>query len=193
MASTLLHVYYLPDLGELAPLLDIYEPILGAAPELAPVERPWLHATLLKIVPERGVVDQALVASRLRDCLLRHEPVSLTAGPAFVGASSVVLDLTPDTDWRRLRAAVATVVDDVLGVGAARINAAERPHITLAYGIGDADSGVLQSQLRRATDQRCHLTLTQLDLVDVTQDRIAHMYRWTPVSGLRLAARGGQR
>jgi 2'-5' RNA ligase len=59
----------------------------------------------------------------------------------------------------------------------ARINAAERPHITLAYGIGDADSGAFQSRLRRATDQRCHLTLTHLGWVDVTQDRIAHGYR----------------
>lgn len=113
---------------------------------------------MLKIVPKSGDVDQTLLASRLRECLFRHEPVSLIAGPAIVGASSVVLDLTPDTDWRRVQAAVATVVDDVLGIGAARINSAERPHITLAYGIGEADSGVLQSRLRRATDQRCHLT-----------------------------------
>jgi hypothetical protein len=85
---------------------------------------------------------------------------------------------------------VATVVDDVLGIGPHGSAPPSGPHITLAYGIGDADSGVLQSRLRRATDQRCHLTLTDLDLVDVTQDWIAYRYRWTPISSVRFAERG---
>jgi hypothetical protein len=117
-----------------------------------------MHVTLLKIVPECGVVDQALIVSRLRECLLEHEPVSLIAGPAFVGASSVVLDLTPDTDWRRLQAPWLPSSTTSSGTGWHGSNAAERPHIRLAYGIGDADSGVFQSRLRCATDQRCHLT-----------------------------------
>jgi hypothetical protein len=90
-----------------------------------PVGRPWLQATLVKIVPDGGGVDQALLAGRLRECLLGYVPVSLIAGPAVAGSSSVVLDLTPDTGWHRVQTIVATVVEDVLGIGAARIGTAE--------------------------------------------------------------------
>lgn len=184
--STLLHVYYLPDPNQLAPLLEVYEPILGAEPALAPVERQYLHATLIKIVRNVKEVDQGLLADRLCDRLLTHRPISLIAGPAVAGATGVVLDLIPDAEWHRLQTTVAGVVDDVLGADAVKIETNQRPHISLAYGIGDADSGLLQSRLRRVTDQRCHLNVDHLDLLEVTQDQIAHTYRWTPVSVLPL-------
>lgn len=93
--SPLLHVYYLPDPDQLAPLLDAYEPIVTAEPVLAQVERPWLHATLIKIDHNAEDVDRALLINRLRDAVRAHRPMSLIAGPALAGASSVVLDLTP--------------------------------------------------------------------------------------------------
>jgi hypothetical protein len=189
-AQSLWHVYYLPDLDRLAPLLRIYEPLLAGDPTLAPVQRSWLHATIIKILPKIVVSDEQreyLVAA-LRRRLATLSPVPLTVGPALAGSSSVVLDVIADDDWRLVQAAVAAVVDDVLGIGSAQIAPDERPHITLAYGIGDGDSGVLQTRLRRATDQRCKLTLQGVDLVDVIQDRCEHTYTWTPIAHLDLVA-----
>jgi hypothetical protein len=74
----LLHVYYLPVLSPLAPLLDAYAPILAAEPALAPVPRAWLHATVLKIgIPADRIspADQAM-----RGRLDEREQVSRLGG-----------------------------------------------------------------------------------------------------------------
>ncbi|MCK2245407.1 MULTISPECIES: 2'-5' RNA ligase family protein [unclassified Crossiella] len=185
----LTHIYYLPDTNTLAPLLDAYAPTLQGLDFLTPVPPEWLHATLLKITTPMDAFEAAteeVLLARLRAELATVSPLSLLAGPALAGASAVVLDLTPDHHWNTLCARIATAIDDVLGPGTAMIKQQERPHITLAYGIADGDSGEVQSRLRRATDQRVPLQLDRLHLVDVIQDLAASGYRWTPRATLDL-------
>ncbi|MFD9965011.1 2'-5' RNA ligase family protein [Amycolatopsis sp. NPDC058986] len=186
--QTRLHVYHQPDVDALAPLLKIYCPILADAGFLAVVPDRWLHLTIAQITTPTADIDpaaRAQLAAALRERLGELEPIRVTVGPALVGDTSLVLDVTPDHDVTALAAAAVEVIDTVLGPGTADLAANERPHITLAYGTGTGDSGPLGGRLRRATGTRTELLVDLVDLVDVVQD--PPCYRWHNISALPLA------
>jgi hypothetical protein len=189
---TLHHVYYLPDLERLEPMLAAYDPIVADAGFVEAVARPWIHATMCKItVAPAGVAPSTIAALTKRLCarLAQRRPVELVAGPAMAGTSSVTIDLTPDAGWCRLRTAVVAELEAELGPGVASVSSSERPHLTLAYGCGPGESGNLQSRLRRATDIRVPLLLDRLELVEVTQNFTARTYTWgRPSIGLPVGA-----
>ncbi len=191
---TRLHLYHLPSTGSLAPLLEIYRPILAGTSFLNVVPTRWLHMTIAQIRMPAADLDTATRAelvSALRTRLGGLAPIRLTVGPALVGDTSLVLDVTPDRGVTELAAVTAEVIDTVLGRGTADIGQHERPHITLAYGAGDGDSGPLQSRLRRATGARTELLVDGLDLVDVAQT--PPDYRWTTLATLPLSSRTARR
>lgn len=189
----LYHLYYVPDLGRLAPMLDVYEPIVAGAGCVEPIARPWIHATLCKITVAPAELPASTItalAKRLCARLAQLEPLELIAGPAFAGTSAVTVDLTPDAGWFRLRAAVMAEIEAELGEGTTSFIAGERPHLTLGHGRGLGESGLLQSRMRRATDIRVPLLLDRLDLVEVTQDPVANSYTWAlPGIALPLGTR----
>ncbi len=190
--QTLLHLYVLPNPSDLEACRAAYIPLLDGDSALAVVPERWTHATLLKIGIPAAEIAPAMrntLAERLQQRLAAVPAFELVAGPALVGASAVVLDLTHPTGfdgpWTRLRTAAAEVVVDVLGAGAvARL--ADRAHITLAYGLGPGDSGQLQSRLRKATGVRCPVRLDRVYFVDVQQNLELSGYRWKPVAELML-------
>jgi hypothetical protein len=177
----LYHIYYVPDLERLAPMLDVYEPLVAGAGCVEPIARPWIHATLCKITVAPAELPPSTVAAlakRLCARLAQLEPVELVAGPAFAGTSAVTVDLTPDAAWLRLRTAVTTEIEAELGAGTTSFIEGERPHLTLGHGRGAGESGILQSRMRRATDIRVPLVVDRVDLVEVTQDPVANSYTW---------------
>lgn len=177
----LYHLYYVPDLERLAPMLDVYEPIVAGAGCVEPIARPWIHATLCKITVTPAELPSSTItalAKRLGARLAQLEPIELVAGPAFAGTSSVTVDLTPDAGWFRLRTAVMAEIEAELGDGTTSFIAGERPHLTLGHGSGSGESGLLQSRMRRATDIRVPLRLDRLELVEVIQDPVARTYTW---------------
>lgn len=187
----LLHVYFLPDQTHLAPLQAAYLPVLHEHLDcLALVPPDWFHATLIKITTPAGDISVAQrdeLATGLAAGLAELPTFELTAGPALAGQSAIMLDLTPDDDWTMLRDTAAATVTDVLGLDAVSLDGG-RPHLTLAYGRADGDSGAIQSQLRRATDQRIPLRLDRVHLVEVTQHAETYGYRWTSLAPLELRA-----
>jgi hypothetical protein len=188
----LLHVYYLPEPAQVAPTQEVYLPALEDHLDcLALVPPQWMHATLVKITRPAETIDDNLrgtLATALKDGLANLPKAKMIAGPAVAGASAIMLDLTPDKDWNRLRDAAAAIVTDVLGPGNVSIGGG-RPHLTLAYGIGNGDSGAMGSGLRRATDLRLPLVLDRLHLVEVTQhpEPDTYGYRWSVLAELGLS------
>lgn len=189
----LLHVYYLPEPAQVASAQEVYLPVLEDHLDcLALVPPQWTHATLIKITRPAETIDDNLrgtLATALAAGLANLPQAEMIAGPAVAGASAVMLDLTPDEDWNRLRDTTAAIVTDVLGPGTVSLGGG-RPHLTLAYGIGNGDSGIMQSGLRRATDLRLPLVLDRLHLVEVTQhpEPDTYGYRWTVLAELGLRA-----
>lgn len=187
---TLLHVYYVPDLAPLAPMLDAYESVVAGVDCVELVPRPWIHATMCKITVPPGDLapsTNSALAKRLQARLAQVRPVELVAGPAMAGTTSVTIDLTPDAGWLRLREAVVAEIEAELGTGTTSFGASERPHLTLAHGRASGESGGVQSRLRKATDLRVPLLLDRLDLVEATQDLAARSYTWAqPTTALPL-------
>jgi 2'-5' RNA ligase len=186
---TKLHLYVVPNLDEIKPLVDVYREVIDQFEFIAPVRDEWLHATVQMIDgrPAREVSpdQRAELEARLRDQLSQLPAFTVTAGGAVANRSSVVLDLTPDRDFTEIIHRSRTVIRDVLGDNAVK-HSSSRPHITLGYARGPGDSGVVQSKLRNATDLRPTLTVTEVRLVDVTQDPVLHEYRWDDIARLPL-------
>ena len=191
---TKLHLYVIPDPHEITPLVDLYRGVIDQFEFLSPVRDEWLHATVQMIdgPPAREVTpDQgAELETRLRDQFGQLPPFTMTAGGAVANRSSVVLDLTPDRDFTEIIHRSRTVIRDVLGENAIKYSSC-RPHITLGYARGPGDSGVVQSNLRNATDRRATLTITEVWLVDVTQDPMLHEYRWDEIARVPLGPTPG--
>lgn len=145
-------------------------PILATEAALFCVPLNWLHTTLFTIGIPAGDLDietRTRLIETLRQCLAEQDAFPLPAVPALATASPVVLDCFPDERWLRLRAAAADAVTAVLGENGAGFAVDDRPHITLACGVGTADAGAVQSRLRLAIGARVELLLDQLCLVEV--------------------------
>ncbi|SDT74538.1 hypothetical protein SAMN04489716_7013 [Actinoplanes derwentensis] len=114
---------------------------------------------------------------------------TLTAGPALAATTAVMLDIDGDQPgqlWTTLTTSVRQAITDVLGSKAVA-NPPGPPHITLAYGIGDTDSGPIQGALRhRARPARAPLTIDAVYLVDVIQDPQQAVYHWSTVTSFLL-------
>ncbi|MFD0580947.1 hypothetical protein [Dactylosporangium darangshiense] len=101
------------------------------------------------------------------------------------------LDL-PGEPFAMLSERVGTAIRGVFGADALRYDPGV-PHISLAYAAGPEDSGVVQSQLRRAVrPNRAPLTVGAVWLLDVIQDAGRSQYRWhEPIA--RIPLQGGPR
>ncbi|WP_018687095.1 2'-5' RNA ligase family protein [Actinokineospora enzanensis] len=180
------HIYYLPAPGALNPLTTAYAPVLTNSPALTPVPVDWLHATLVKIRSTIPLHARDELVAALTATAGTQPVMTMTAGPAMASRSAIVLDLVPDHLWNQVRAALAATVETVLGPGSTSLG--ERPHITLAYGRAEADSGHLQSRLRQLTDHRVELHIDSAHLVEVTQHPDLGGYRWaSPTTPLAFA------
>jgi 2'-5' RNA ligase len=187
---TKLHVYFLPDPAELKPLVDTYRGVLEGLDFLSPQPDEWLHATVAVVdgVPARDVpaAQRAELEQRLRQVLVGMAPFQVTCGPAIAGRSTVALDMVPDREFHELTEQVRRAAGKVFEDDAVQYSSG-RPHITLAYAIGDGDSGILQAKLRNATDLRVALTVDTVHLVDVVADAERFQFRWEELAALPLA------
>lgn len=103
-----------------------------------------------------------------------------------VGATAITYDTTADhdPDWAPLFAAVNEAVTSVAG---APTHDPLPPYLTAAVGVGEADSGVIASRLRRTL--RSPITRTRLDhlaIADVTQNPDTGRYEVTVHSRIPL-------
>ncbi|MFB9907842.1 2'-5' RNA ligase family protein [Allokutzneria oryzae] len=189
MEWTLLHVYFVPDPVEIAPVVDAYRDVLDEVDCVARQPDEWLHATVLMVdgIPTRDVTEQqrADVEQQLRQVLGGLDAFTVTCGPALAGRSSIALDLVPDKDFMELVTLAKTAAGAVFGKAAVQYSGG-RPHISLGYATGDGDSGIIQTTLRAATDLRATLTVDAVRLVDTHFDRDLVQFRWEDLAVIPL-------
>jgi len=190
------HVYLCPDLTVdegLRDLVDRARRVLADEPVSIVADR-WLHATVQRVDGVRCVDlspgQRDDLAAALRAELATVPAGTLSAGPALAGDSGVVLDVDGDLPgqlWTAIASAVRTAISTTLGAAAVATRPGP-PHVSIAYAIGETDSGRLQSRLRReARPARAPLTVAAVELVDVEQDPDAGTYRWQPWARIALS------
>lgn len=187
--KTRLRVYYVPEAEEIKPLVDAYRSVLAPHDFIATIADEWLHATVAAVQDRwaHEVTPRQLIAleSRLREELGGMRAFTVLAGGALASRRGVTLDLTPDHDCAELIRRARTVISEMLGQQAAQFDDG-RPHITLAYGTGHGDSGLVQGQLRNATDLRVPLNVAEVCLVEVSQDAVRHYVHWRQLARIPL-------
>ncbi|HEV2634527.1 MAG TPA: hypothetical protein VGX23_05240 [Actinocrinis sp.] len=121
----------------------------------------------------------ALLATELGARLGAMPVFTLLAGSTSAETESVVLDLNDDQlgePWDELSGRVGDAVERMFGDEAPGLTLPP-PHLTLAYGAGPCDSGLIQSHLRtQARPALAPLTVDAVHLVVVTQHPDAHTY-----------------
>jgi hypothetical protein len=193
---TMPHVYVLPDLASdvgLRKLVHAARRELAGFP-VAPVTDRWLHATVQRVegktAAEVSDAERAEFDNTLRERLTQVPAFTLTAGPALVTASGVMLDLDgdlPGEPWHRMATAVRDAIRSVFGAEAVS-DVPGVPHLSLGYGTADTDSGPIQGRLRsRVRPARATLSVPAVYVCDVVQDPELSEYRWTVWERIPLA------
>ena len=196
------HVYVLPDLGTdtaFRRLVERSHTVLARHPALAVVPDAWLHATVQMVTGRAGAdvteAQRAALVAGLHEQAGGLAPFTATGGSVQANQTGVVVDLDldlPGEPFAVLGERVRTAIRGVFGDEGVRYDPGT-PHITLAYATGPADSGVMQSALRRTVrPSRAPLTVDAVWLLDVVQDPDRSQYRWhEPIA--RIPLRGGGR
>ncbi|MEV0566658.1 2'-5' RNA ligase family protein [Dactylosporangium sp. NPDC050588] len=183
------HVYVLPDLDadpDLRRLVRQSGEVLERYPaSMSIVPDRWLHATMQMVTglagDDVGEARRAALIGALHDEVGGLPAFTATAGAVQAGRAGVAVDLDQDLPGEpfavlgeRVRAAIRAVFgDDGLRYDPGI------PHISLAYGMGAADSGEIQEHLRRTVRPgRARLTVGSVWLLDVVQDAARSQYRW---------------
>lgn len=157
---------------------------------LQPVES--LHATVQDLgvhLPALADGTVAALAERLMDDLHPVVPFDLYAGPPQVSRSAAELWISPEADerWRELVGTIRSAAYAVLGDGVLpAIGTNGTPHISLGYGVGDGDSGVLTSALKEVRVEMAEVPVEQVELASVTQHPDAGCYTWETLAVLPL-------
>jgi hypothetical protein len=198
--ESFLHVYALPDtarnpaLAELAGRVRAVVAACGGA--VMPVPDQWLHATIQMVTVPAAQLPRPLRGALARELAARLAgipPLDLLAGPPLAGDGGVVLDVTAmdgtgnmtDAPWRLLRERVETAIGIAVGAQALRYEPGP-PHISIGYAAAEADSGPVQAGLQRIRPGRARWRLDAVELVDVSQDAVAHCYTWRRVARIPL-------
>ena len=190
-----LRVYFTPRLDEVKPLIEAYLPVLEKFDFLSPVPAECLHGTTAVIDdrPTSAVspTEMKTLESLLRERIGELKSFTVIAGGAHALRRGVLVDLTPDDEYGELQDRVKSAISDTLGEDAAQPwHDGGRPHLTFTYGTGPGDSGHVQDKLRNATSLRVPLTVTEVRLVDVSQDTVRQQLRWRELAMIPLAHDG---
>ncbi|MFB6726738.1 2'-5' RNA ligase family protein [Kribbella sp. NPDC056345] len=192
----LLHVYVLPP-PEVLAMADAYQQLMKPHHETGLVSlqpRAFLHYTVQLIdrhVTE--ITDDQLAA--LKSALDAEagpvEPFELTAVHGVVGVHGVTIYTEPPTPLftalnQRVRAAVA----EALGPDAVpEQQYAPVPHLSAGYGLADADSDPLIRAVNGYRPTPVTLTVDQVHLLAVDQDRAAGTFSWKALHTVDLTGR----
>ena len=190
LGRTRLRVYYVPPAEPIKPLVDAYRSALAPFRFIAPVAGEWLHATIAAVQDRwtSEVTPGQLTAAeaRLREELEDLPEFTVQAGGALASRHGVTIDLVPDRDFAELIRRASGVFTEIFGPASSDYDGG-RPHIALAYGTGQGDSGHVQGRLRNATDLRVPLKVAEVLLAEVSQDAVHHLVHWRELARIPLA------
>lgn len=186
-------VHLLPDVRHderLGALLARSRAVSGRYGCLEVVEERWLHVPVAAVADfsvDRGSVTAALVRA-LND----FPAFSMTLGSVMVGAYDVVLDCDGDATAASPFVVLHQVIVEALGgVPCPVVPSSEifPPAMTIAYGRGEADSGLISSQMRgEVRNGLATFTVNDVAIVDARQDSTTLQTSWREIA--RIGLRG---
>lgn len=191
-----LHVYYLPPEAWRDRVRRYHEVLDGLDAEhnlgLQPPE--WSHATvqmLRRHVDEVDAVSMVRLVDTLRAHLGAVPTFSLRIGPPAASRRAVEawIDPTADADWHHLVETTRTAVTEALGedtLPEEGYTPNYTPHTSLGYGVGDGDSGVLTSALKRVRLPPVEAAVEAVHLVAVHQHADEGFYDWSHIAEIPL-------
>ncbi|MGK4581760.1 2'-5' RNA ligase family protein [Kitasatospora sp. HPMI-4] len=194
--ARVLHVYARPNRSEpaLARLLAACTEAMAPYPITAQAE--LLHCTIEMVADTTSDTitgpDRTALTAALNRHLAGTAPLQLTAGSPIANRAGALLDLHPDDELLALRERVREAIRETRGPGAL-LHHGGRPHITLGYAWDHSDSDSLQSALRRICPSHVPLTISAVELLDVTWSQQPRpggqsgwTMSWTPVATIPL-------
>ncbi|GAA0393479.1 hypothetical protein Acor_81560 [Acrocarpospora corrugata] len=195
--ARVLHVYALPDppfANELLRLANACRKAMTGYP-IAPLSDELLHITIEMVCDALATEISKEGQSEITAALTRHcadiDPVVALCGSPISGQSGVLLDMWPDDGLVTVRKAVSAALREVRGKAAVR-RSGGRPHLSLGYAGGSADSDPLQSALRKITPGHAPIAITRLHLVNVlfTERPAGWEIAWESIAVIPLGRMG---
>jgi 2'-5' RNA ligase len=186
-----LHWHLLPDPELLATeLTGPYRDLTGH-PGLAPVDPRWCHVTVQDITPAGAITPAELesLVALIRQSGRAVAPAELTIGPPEVSRHGVVCPVFPPGRARRLWELTVAASQEVIRTRFPTRPAEYHPHLSLAYGVGEASDGPLQDWLATHPARTMTFTATHLALVAQSHDG-ARAITWRPITTVPLTGDG---
>ncbi|MEU1432228.1 hypothetical protein ABZ412_34700 [Nocardia sp. NPDC005746] len=184
-----LHVYVLPG----SEFVNIVQPAVDAVAGFdfcVPVAPQWMHATVTRIPWWRTEVDDRTLTE------FGHALDVIAAGTAafsmqmtgpFPDETGVAMEASSSALWRRLLDGTRAAAEQIFGTSRPLPAPPTRPHVSLGYGVADADSEHLLGALK-PIEVSAELAVKELCFVAVHQDPSAGTFTWDVISSHRLAA-----
>lgn len=171
------HVYALPESNtdhELLALAESSRATMAPYP-IDPQSDDLLHITIAMdtSVPadQMSQEDTDAVVSTLRQRLADRPAFRITCGPPIANRAGVLLDTFPNEEFDELQARVHKALLSDRGPSSVQYEPG-RPHASLGYSFGTADSDPLQSTLRKITPRHAPWTVSRVHVLDVVYHHV---------------------
>ena len=168
-------------------LVKAYQEALTSLSGLDLIPIPWLHLTTqgVAFTDEISWQEVAAIVEAARTRLATQQPVSLTAGPAFVDPEAIQLELSSVSALYPVRNSIRAAIAEVRG--AANVPEAEQwnPHISIAYSNSDGLAAPYVETLQTVAHSPADLTITAVHLIELSRD--THLYQWETKAEIPLA------
>lgn len=182
-----LHLYALPDDEELLDRFVAAQEAFAGIPQLPPMPRAWLHATVQRMAQFDDEVTQpelTALGRAMTDELAGVDAFSLDLGPPIARQTAVECAATSTEAWDALGTAVRRALRAVWDT-----HVPDRPygpHVSLSYAIGDVADEDIASRLA-GMGPPGPMEVSQVHLVSVTARPEVGIFDFTSLATWDLA------
>src|SRR5205823_5166043 len=149
-----------------------------------------LHVTLDMVsdapAGDITVDGRRALADSIRQALAGALAYRGRAGSALAYRSGCVVDVSPAAPLVELRQRLRRAIHAVRGPDSTGFRVS-KPHISLGYATGSADSDLYQSRLRQVDPNGAPLRLAEVRLVEVGVDQASSRLWWNTVESVALS------
>jgi len=166
------HWHLLPDPQQAAGQLTGPYRELTHRPALAPVRPQWCHLTVQDVAPVDALSGREIadITGLVRAACAQVAPFALTIGPAKLWRGGIVCPATPADPVRRLWDITTGAARQITGDRFPTRPAVCHPHLSLAYGLAQAEDGPLRAWLSGHDGAGLTVTVDRLVLVAQRHD-----------------------
>lgn len=158
---------------------------LSGLPGLDLVPIRWLHMTtqIIGFTDEITDLEIKQMTATATERLRHLDPVTLSFGWPLFHSEAVVLGTRPSTALDPVRATIRDAISDTVTAHQLADEPDWTPHVTVAYSNSDGPAAPI-IQAMTPSPRPCPLTISKIHLID--QERIDHLYCWTPIATATL-------